>query len=83
MTEDHYHVYVWGTARESYSRYGGPERTTSIEAVRWLASSGDGFRPRSHSVGMMQDLSPAGAVVTELLIAARWDIPTMPASCIV
>ena len=39
----------------------------------------EGFNTHSPRVGMVQDLSAAGAELPELMTAGRWDSPTMPA----
>ena len=41
-------------------------------------SLNDGFSAHSLRVGMAQDLSAAGAELTELMTAGRWESPTMP-----
>ena len=44
-----------------------------------MAGLGEGFSTHSPRVGMVQDLSAAGAELPELMTTGRWDSPTMPA----
>ena len=50
-----------------------------IKAETKIAGLGEGFSGHSPRVGMAQDLSAAGAELSELMTAGRWDSPTMPA----
>ena len=50
-----------------------------IKAATKMAGLGEGFSAHSPRVGMVQDMSAAGAELPELMAAGRWDSPTMPA----
>ena len=50
-----------------------------ITAAAVNAGLGDGFSGHSPRVGMAQDLSAAGAVMSELMHAGRWKSSSMPA----
>ena len=50
-----------------------------IKAATKMAGLGEGFSTHSPRVGMAQDLSAAGADLSDLMTAGRWDSPTMPA----
>ena len=50
-----------------------------IKAATKMAGLGEGFSGHSPRVGMVQDMSAAGAELPELMAAGRWDSPTMPA----
>ena len=50
-----------------------------VKVVVRMAGLGEGCSGHSMRVGMAQDLSAAGAELSELITVGRWDSPTIPA----